>query len=67
MRGSKAKKLRRMAEAWTVGALALDYDEWSQPGYAEVNDLMRKVVPGVPVRLKPTCTRAVYQTHKRVL
>ena len=65
MRGSKAKKLRRMAEDWTVGMPAVAYEEWSQPGYAEVNGMMRKVVPGVSARLKFVCTRAAYQMLKK--
>lgn len=51
MRGKVVKRLRRAAEAQSVGAPYVAYD----------------IRPRVGFTLKPSCTRAIYQRMKRNL
>lgn len=71
MNNQKAKKIRRAAEAVTVGRPYREYSEAVPPTFAEKPTYpggplrFVKVSKGIPTRLNPSCTRALYRRVKR--
>jgi len=72
MRQKKAKAYRRIVERITVGSLQKEYEGGKPPVFVKTKhpeskqDVIMKAQAGVPMRLKETCTRAVYLRAKRL-
>jgi len=70
MRGKKAKRLRRQAEAMTVGHPKIEYDYGQPPQYEKkisfdgITTSIFKTALGIPRTLKK-CTRLAYKILKR--
>lgn len=69
MRGKRAKQLREQARTETAGLPDIAYQKYAPPVYRFVDNgpVSRavKVAIGIPLKLNPNCTRAVYQQLKR--
>jgi hypothetical protein len=64
MNGRKAKHLRKMAQAESVGIPALEYHDYQIPQFFPMPDGTFKVSKGVPLRMK-FCTRWIYKKMKK--
>lgn len=69
MRNKKARHLRRVAQAKSIGMPNVEYDSKSgkSPVFAEATPgMFKRMMPGIPLRLVDYCTRYTYQQLKKV-